>query len=357
MRSSTSTSSRRAGRNRRRYSLWLLPLEVLLLVVGLHWADEWIADLLSGARPDDYIAFIDSRESFDPGKNYDVIAIGDSYIADAFVPQAFGAETGLKGFNFGVYNSSPFEWYYLARDLIDRGARPRYILIGTNPRMFGQAAGLGVHTFDFIHSLPLRIEMFWAAPGSNSLFKSVRHRYLLNTVMRRLTGGETPMPARRIEKIDNGYLENVRSMSAAPPSERSIEYQPLRPVAASRDQIVMLERLLDLLERHGIEPIFVNTPVHRTLLSRMELHEDYQAFCRTMADIAGRHRTPVFDGRKAGYVAALRTADFLNEEHLGASGARRFTTDLGLWFAARRGLLAAPGLRLDEAVLEGAGAD
>lgn len=335
MPSSTSISSRPAARGRRRHSLWLLPLEFLLLVASLYLIDDAIADLLSGARPPDYVAFMDSRAAFDAARDYDVIAIGDSYIADAFVPSAFEAQTGLSGFNFGVYNSSPFEWYYLARDLVGRGARPRYLLIGTNPSMFGQPASVGIHTIDFIRSSRVRMEMFWHAPGSESIFKAVRHRYLLNTAIKQWIGREPPMPARRIVAVDNGYLENVASMSPAEAAADE-DYDLVRPVAAWGEQIRMLEQLLAFLKEQRIAPVFVSTPVHRRLLDAMERHPEYRAFRRTLATLAAAYDVPVFNARRPQYVRSLDTSEFLNQGHLQASGARRFSTDLGMWFATYR---------------------
>ncbi len=328
--------SLRPSPSTRAFFVKLVGFAALVLV-----ADYGIAKVLDLGRPEDIRQFIEARENYDADTGYDVVILGSSHAADAFVPAVIETTLGLTAFNFGVYHAGPVETYFLALDLLRRGPKPRLVVLGFDPSFFLRSVDAGVYTPDLIVDPWLRLRLLrhsFDDDGLSVVLSAGRRRAYILPALKRLAGHPLATPRRVIAAVDNGYLMNLSN--ALPMSqEDSGEVDRVGTLSKRRGNPAMLTYLqetVEALRSAGVEVVLARPPV---MLSRYDAMKDIvpvkQASAWTQA-LASDLKIPYFDSYDPSYLATYQTAEFLNEEHLCYAGAYRFTRDFVAWLAQQR---------------------
>ena len=234
-----------------------LVLKLLLFVGLLLVIDNWINAQIQVAVPEDYKFAIEAKSSYDPSEKYDILIVGDSHVADALVPSIIEEETGLKAFNIAVYRSTPYENYYLLRDVLARGHTPKIVVLGTNPRMFVKEVTSGLYTPLFIENLLIKLDLLKASFDSSNIglfTKTGSNQYLVIPYLKLSLGIQNEMKLfRHVESIDNGYLVNQKCTA------RSELGHPMFPISVYQreeilpEQVDHFERMIQLLEDQNVK--------------------------------------------------------------------------------------------------------
>ncbi len=319
-------------------------VKLVCFVVLLLIADQGIARLLDWGRPVDIRQFIEARQAYDAETGYDVVILGSSHAADAFVPAVIEATLGLSAFNFGVYHASPIETYYLALDLLGRGPAPRVVVYGFDPQTFTRDVDAGYYTVDLLADPWLRFRLLSSSFDDNdvaSAFASGRRRGFVFAMLKRLAGIPHDTPQRVVAAVDNGYLMNLRTASPA-----SAEFaEPQRVAAPGRsviepDQDGFLRAMVRALKAKGVLVVFARTPITSGRLAAFERNDVMRDATRLIGDLSRDLSVPFFDSYDPAYLARYRPADFLNAVHVCYTGAYRFTRDFAAWLAGQHAGLA-----------------
>ena len=90
--------------------------------------------------------------------------------------------------------------------------------------------------------------------------------------------------------------------------------------------VVMLERLIELLQEHGVEVVLITTPVYRTYMAQMR-RDFWEPAAAAYERVAAR-----YDVRYLNFLdePGLQAIDFEDADHLNADGAERFARLLEL---------------------------
>jgi hypothetical protein len=329
----TASAEALSAGTRKRLGRWLA-VEIAALACVIVVADQMMSAALQAVRPTDHRSFIDARLAPDAGQPPDILVLGDSHIADAFVPDIVGRASGLTSFNFGVYGSGPIEWEVLARDLLGRWSHaPRYAVIGASPAMFHRITSGGRYTPELVADPLLRIELLRHSGLRDDwllLLSSYRQRDLIPALAGFVSGRPAPAPIRLIEGVDRGYLRNVRHMAADATFTGGAYRDRVNP-----DQVAAFRALLDLLAAHGIRTIIADPPMEPRHLRELRATRRYIEFDRTLGRAMAGYPLERINFRESGLAQALDYRDFLNAEHVCASGAAYFSTIAATWFSDR----------------------
>lgn len=299
-----------------------------MLFVGLiSVIDAAFSRVLDTARPPDYQAFIDSKlEYAEASEATDLLVLGDSHTADAFVPQALEQATGLRSYNFGVYHMSPIEGRYLIRDLRQRSPRLKVVVIGTNPVMFTRPPGAGKYTPMFIQNPLIFLSLLLEVRSNNFglLSRAGKKLDLIGPLISRTLGKAAKSATRQIESSDRGYLVNTRCATrrdVQPDLKRHAE-----PAIAA--QVSHFEQTIRWLQREGLRVIVVHPPLIERYYAIARTTRAYREFDAAVNRIARKANVPVL-GTDNSYGVSFGYADFLDGQHLCKPGAQKFSQWLG----------------------------
>jgi hypothetical protein len=325
--SSSSLRLRPKGSIRR----WLI-LEIFAAITVILLTDQLLSRMLTALRPADQQLFVESRQALPSGDPPDILVLGDSNIADAYVPAIVQEQTGWTSFNFGVYGSGPIEWEILTRDLLARWERPpRLAVIGTSAAMFHRATSGGRYTPELVSDALRRIELLRYSGLAEDWFlvlASYRQRYLVPALLRRLSGGPAPAPIRLVEAVDRGYLKNVKHMDRDEPFKEGSYRDRINP-----QQRNAFSRLLDLLAARGVTVVIADPPLEQRRVRIVLATSSYEEFERALNRVLVGRGVRRFDFRQSEAARQLDYRDFLDAEHVCASGAAYFSTFIAAWIS------------------------
>ncbi|MGH8630307.1 MAG: hypothetical protein ACREU7_06030, partial [Burkholderiales bacterium] len=251
--------SARSFKPRDSLTRWLL-VEIAAALCVIVATDQLLLQTLTAVRPTDHRIFAESRHALASLDPPDILVLGDSHIADAYVPAIIQKQTGLTSFNFGVYGSGPIEWEVLARDLLARWERaPRLAVIGSSTAMFHRVTSGGRYTPEFVSNPLLRIELLRRSGVADDWFlvlAGYRQRHLVPALLRRLTGGPAPSPIRLVQDVDQGYLRSPKHMDPNERFQGGAYRDRINPEQASA-----FHKLIELLTLRGIAVVIADPPL------------------------------------------------------------------------------------------------
>lgn len=304
--------------------------KLALMLIVLWTIDNRFAAFLDTGRPPDYLAFVDSKLSFNAISGYDVVAFGDSHVADALNPRMFQAETGLSLFNFGVYHASPYEIEFLVRDVLGRTRRrPKLALLGTNPIMFSRPASAGKYTALFLSNPFIRSELLWGEPRfSPAAFTSAGLKMdLLPSALRALYApNQDYVPTRVPAWIENGYLANTRNgevnATITPPQSDLRE-----------EQVRAFAQIIAVLKKRKIEVVIVHPPLHPSYFDAIQPTDSFRKFQQQITELVTSENLLEFNAENEIGNHGLSAEHFLDSQHLCLPGAEIFTQHLTTFVA------------------------
>lgn len=204
--------------------------------------------------------------------------------------------------------------------LAQAASPPRMVVIGTNPVMFTRPLRPGRYTPMFLNPWG-RLQLYLDTDSSTDLTyfsRTARESYLLVPSLRVLLGGATGEPVRIVERVDHGYLANVRA--AAPVDLCKPNRLPHRSVVPAQEHY--LEALLTELSSAKVPTIIAHLPQH-PCMSRKLKRAKYQArMRRTVRKLGAAAGAQIVDLGRLLPSGSLPDGSWLNAEHVNVRGAR-----------------------------------
>jgi hypothetical protein len=267
---------------------------------------------------------------------YDVLGFGDSKMKFGLVPPVLGRLSGRKAYNLALHSGSAPSSYFLFRRALEAGARPRAIVVDYAWLILADGPSSKTRVYPWADLLSLReaAELCWDARDAD-LFASILVRSVLPSLRGRFEVRaevlaalrEKPTRQKQINLVQTRNWEansgaHVAENAAAGSYEDTVLPAGLPPRkgtwACEAVNLVYVERLLDLAERHGVTVYWLVPPVAPGLQSKWNHLGDeglYDQFVRSRLE---RHANLiVVDGRGAGFAASL----FVDGIHLDRDGA------------------------------------
>lgn len=305
----------------KKFFIKLLAFVSIIVIIDLAFSY-----LLDFGRPADYAAFVDSKDEYERLEQVDILFLGDSQTADGFVPSVFEDKLGAAAFNYGVYQLSPFEGYFLLKDLLARREQPpKLVVLGTDAQMFRYPVSDGKYSPLFIENPLNLLAMFYKSSNLGALTSAGRKKYLFSGLMKRITTGQVAAEMRReIEQIENGYLVNNKHGVDA----RQFDCNKDRgffsevPVEKQREYFF---KTIAYLQEEKIPLVIANLPMHKNFLAGMKAKASYEEFRAALAAVESQHGAKIFNAEHALLFDELRDEDFLDGDHLCYSGAKKFS--------------------------------
>jgi hypothetical protein len=288
--------------------------------------DLTLSRVLDWGRPADYAAFVDSKREYNSLEQVDILFIGDSQTADGFVPAVFKDKLGATAFNYGVYQLSPFEGYYLLKDLLSRRAQPpQLVVLGTDVQMFHYRLSDGRYSPLFIESPMNLIPLLFESDNLGAITAAGRKKYLFPGLIKKLLTGQVGAEVRReIRRIENGYLLNEKHYSDRSQLDCEKDRGFFSPVPVEKQREYFLKTIAYLQQRN-IPCVIANPPMHKNFFAGMKQKAAYQEFQKALAEIASAYDVAVFNAEHDVLLDNLQDEDFLDGDHLCYSGAGKFS--------------------------------
>lgn len=288
--------------------------------------DLGLSRLLDYGRPVDYAAFVESKKEFDNLEQVDILFIGDSQTAEAFVPSVFAEQLAATAFNYGVYQLSPFEGYFLLKDLLERRAQtPKLVVLGTDAQMFRYPVSDGKYSPLFIDNPLNLLAMFHKSSNLGAMTATGRKKYLFSGLIKRLTTGQVGAEVRReVEKIENGYLVNRKHFSDHDQFDCNKDrgFFSEAPVAIQQEYFL---KTVAYMQEQGIPFVVAHPPMHKNFLAGLKAKPVYEEFRAIMAAVESEPGVRVFNADHLLLLNELRDEEFLDGDHLCYSGAKKFS--------------------------------
>ena len=308
-------------------------LKILALVVILILIDNLSYWILRKNMPSDYKAFVESKSDFNNKAKYiKTLIIGDSHIADAINPRILEAENNLA-YNYGVYHSAPYEYFQLLKYLLKtKDFEPKLLIIGTNPVMFTRELSPGRYTPLFINSFYDRFILYKEANSLDleyfSSFK--KESYLIKPTINNILR-KTYEPTRVIKSVYNGYIENIRTDSCSFNSSNHINN-----LTNNKIQIEYFKKLIYLAKENDIEILIVNPPIYYSEYTSLSEQSYFKNFVKEILLISEEENIEIFELGHEEIKSQYSKNDFLNPQHLNASGATKFTHTLAKYLYEKK---------------------
>ena len=282
------------------------------------WAEDWR-----------FSAWAAERQA--PGS--DVLCFGDSLVKYEVLPRAIEAKTGLKAYNLAVNGGPIPSAYFLLKQALEAGARPKAIVADFVTLMLRDESKASLFNYPELATVADCVELAWVTGDADFLASTLlaklvssyawrfEIRQYLRTTLARANGshrrsvanyrriwekelGAQPMPPGRIRHPNEDFLidgVSPESWSISPTSE------------------IFLDRFLTLAEARGIPVYWVIPPLcpeAHILRSQRGADDVYSRLVRSKLE-----RFPnvvVLDARGSGYDNSVHI-DHLHLDRVGAT--------------------------------------
>jgi hypothetical protein len=311
----------------------------LALILGVEW---YIASHKAVTLDASLWCYEQARGMASKGvKDCDVLAFGDSLTKHGVAPKVIQEVTGLKGYNLALSGSHVPVSYFLFREAIMSGARPKVVLLDLFPTLLtaDHWSQSGVTLWPIVVSYRDCLELGWLT-GDAKFFASLMIRKMLPSVRcREAIRAEIPTALRGLAgvnwtgcqvafrhwEVNRGYeIANNRHDPNNPLENQVAHYfQPIRCTSLNRFYI---DQFMKLADEHDVKVFLMlppYMPIMQAKLEQVGFDADHEGFVRSMLD-----RYPalsVLDARKANYEPSA----LIDTHHLAYEGATTFSTEIG----------------------------
>jgi hypothetical protein len=309
----------------------------LALIVGV---ESFIASHKSDTMDGSLWAYEHARRiAAEKARDCGLLAFGDSLMRHGVAPKVIRERTGLEGYNLSIPGSQVPASYFLFREAIESGARPRVVLLDLFPCLLTSDPWANITNWPILASYRDCVDMGWHARDPK-LFVSLMLRKTLPSVRCRESirvailealdgrGGDTRT---NIQvglwnwEVNRGLAIEKYRLDPTIPLENPLN-QFFRPIRCTPLNRLYIDRFMKLAAKHDVKVFLVLPPYMPNLQARVEqagFDADHEAFVRSMLD-----RYPelgALDARKSKYAADA----FIDTHHLGYEGASTFSVDIG----------------------------
>lgn len=282
----------------------------------------------------------------------EVLGFGDSLVKVGVVPAMLEARLDLRAYNLAVLAGPPPASYFLLKRALDAGARPRAVVLDSNPATLAQAPRYVVRDWAVLIGPAEALELarescdlgLFGIYLVHHLIPSVRLRLDLRAAVVDAMAGRKSARwggvVGRQYTVNGGALIQARSHpddgpdpfpdGEAPPSEELGCYSA--GWSALPLNLVYLGKFLRLAESRKIPVFFVVPPIHPGVQARRERLGLDEVYIDLIRKIRRKYSgVVVVDGRHAGYGHGA----FADTHHLNLVGALAFSQALSESIAER----------------------
>lgn len=277
----------------------------------------------------------------------EVLVLGDSLAEFGLYPRVIEAVTGRSALNLAVQTGPAPTAYVLFRRALQRGARPRAIVIDSAQGVLGEGPNSTTRPYPWsdLLSFAETFELAWTARDFNLLTRVILgkslHVYknreeIRKDVVQALRGQSTwertYLPGRmRNWRVNRGAQVNPPHPFEAP--EYPPEGEPL-PTRWKPDptNVAYLERIFETARAHGVSVFWLLPPLHPWTQAWSRYRGETQAYEQCINELQARHpEVVVLDARQSRYPGAV----FIDSSHLDVDGATALSASIGQLIDAR----------------------
>jgi len=264
----------------------------------------------------------------------EVLCLGSSMIHSGVLPAALDRHSRSKSYNLAVVAGTTSTSYYILKEAIDAGARPRAVVLDVHPA-FILADNRDRNHFwvDCIGTADL-VDLGWTLRDPDDfadillrkIFRSLYHRDPIRLATLHALRGE-----RFSERAPNlTMMRNLNQNRGAFVTPRPASYQgEISPVyqrvwlsdnhrrGSSPSAELYMHRLLQLAHEHGIRVYWVNLPLVPELNRQREAKGWNEVYDRFTKNFLAYPNLVVIDARTSGYEPSV----FNDASHLSPEGA------------------------------------
>lgn len=272
------------------FCVWLLALDFTFVFTHVYF------------YPKDYQIINEEKLKVFDSPPKKVLIIGDSFASDGFMVQQ------SDQFNFGVYHSTPFDYYHFLKDyLLD--SQLNRVVLNLNTLMFTKDAKVSKYYPSFVPSFNYYIESSNKNDFLKFFFQSYRYPISLKYFVKKWVLNQEMAQTRNIVSVHNGYIEFYDTI------EETTSYS-FNTIFNSQ-QIEHFQKIQSLLDAHDVELSLTRTPAFFQGEDSIRFEHDFSHLCSelnlTSGDVLDCNDLP-FDRE-----------DFLNQTHLNSRGALKFS--------------------------------
>lgn len=298
----------------------------------------------------EWIWRLEGKAASGPEANVDVLLLGDSYIRGGLSPLIIQQRLGRSVRTIAPSGCSPAADYYILRRILERGIRPRAVVVEFMPRLLEVEPDFRARGWADLLTTREALDLArtcsdpdtFAAIALSKLLPSIHQRHDLRAYVcerLRATWWNKRFPLMLVTwhaKRNQGaeVLGNVDSISSPEPGvplHRIVYPLPWRCVAINE---LYLHKFLALAQAHAIPVYWLVPAVLPEVQQAAERAGDDAEFGRFVASTANAHpNVVVLDGRYAEY----QTSAFHDAVHLSARGNACLSVDVSDCLAAHLG--------------------
>jgi len=300
-------------------------------------------DLASPLAEDWRIAARAAREKA-PGR--EVLCFGDSLVKYGVLPRVIEARTGLKSYNLATSGGTMPSAYFLLRQALDAGARPKAIVADFAALMLKDPDPPALQNYAELASVRDCVDLAWtsgsgdflAASVLSKLLPSFQWRFEIRVAVRAALDGRSAsrrafLPIHRAQWDREAGAQPMPPGRVRHPSEDFlIDGVSPGTWACERRNQAYLDRFLGLAGSRGIPVYWLIPPLCPEAHARRAARGSDEAYGRFARAMIGRHRNVVvLDARGSGYDDSVH----IDHIHLDRRGASVLSGDLAAILADR----------------------
>ncbi|MGF1584902.1 MAG: hypothetical protein ACFCUM_06245 [Bacteroidales bacterium] len=301
-------------------------LKLLIFCSGFVIMERVVLYFMPSIRPLDYKLFVECKTVFyKKHLDVDILIFGDSQIADAMDTRILENNCGKKSYNMAIYDTSPFEQFYIIQSAINHlRKKPEIVILGTNPRMFDMDMTKGTYTSVILRNDPVMNYKFCIHSeeglDQSFFFGSLNETFLFNDWFRRKIKGRKYMPLREVVSVYNGHLEFY--------NQHDVEWEVFEDIEGGEffdEQVRYFIKTIEFLKSHNIEIIIVNPPIWPPEVEFLSNTERYRRFQANLEKISDDYLISVYNPDFIFNEVDLEHRDYLNTTHLNYYGCSKYT--------------------------------
>ncbi|MCI4668964.1 MAG: DUF1574 domain-containing protein [Bacteroidia bacterium] len=294
-----------------RFALFALP--IILLLGGLEY--------LQRELPHDYKQ---KRELLEAGLgDWECLVLGSSHSYLAVNPEYLD----LKSFNL-AYTAQTFTFdYFLLEKYLEQMPSLKYIIYPISYPSYGSEAYLfdGIYnkTYYFKHFFGSNAFTKWYEPENYSLVSLLTVKRSVDRSMRYFKGQDT-----LVEFNKDGWYFWDDSMTTAQLINNGIQsgtyHNQFYDESLHSHNVALLDSIISVCKKFDVIPVLVSTPMHKSYQKEMKKSR-YDFMVNTTDSLARVNDIPYLNLTES---PDYERADFMDANHLGKEGARKFTSYL-----------------------------
>lgn len=291
----------------------MFALPILVLLGGLEY--------LQRKLPHDYKrkkelleAEIDQWECLVMGSSHAYLSINPAYLE----PKTFNLAYTAQTFTFDLF---------LLEKYIEQMDSLKYIIYPVSYPSYGSEAyqfdGIYNKTYYFKHFFGSEAFTKWYEPENYSLLALLTVKRSVDRTMRYYQGKDS-----LVEFNQDGWYYWKDSMTTAQlisnGKQSGLFHNQFYDEGLYQTNIEKLDSIIRICKNHGIMPLLVSTPMHESYREQMR-KDRYEFMVNTTDSLAQIHEVPYFNFTES---PAYTRPDFMDANHLGKEGARKFSLEL-----------------------------